>query len=133
MRRGAIGCIAILAAVRVASAHEVQYSARLSGAAQNPPNSSTGHALALVTLDLDLVTMDVQLALDEVGATTSAAIHGLTSVPGTGSAISAVPMPAFPTGVTVANYQQTIDLAASSTYTSGFVSASGGTISDALN
>jgi hypothetical protein len=134
MRSGAIGFIAVLSATPLAFAHELQYSAALSGAAQNPPNGSLGNGLALVMLDLDLVTMDVHLAFDQVSSgASSAAIHGLAPTPLVGTAIVATPMLSFPTGVTTATYEHTIDLASGDSYTSEFVGASGGTVSDALN
>ena len=71
-----------------------------------------------------------------VGNVTSAHIHAATANPFTGTAIVATQLPSFPgfpTGVTSGSYTQTFDLTVASSYNPAFITASGGTISDALN
>ncbi|MCA9194475.1 MAG: CHRD domain-containing protein [Planctomycetales bacterium] len=120
-----------------AFAHEVVYSVALNGASESPSNSSNGTGAATVTFDLDLITMRVQASFSNLsGNVTSAHIHAATLIPGQGLAgvATQVPtFPGFPLGGTSGTYDQTFDLTIASSYNPDFITASGGTISDALN
>src|SRR5690349_19375353 len=115
-----------------AQAHEFMTRAILEPDAA--ANNSIGAGTILVTLDLDLITMDVDAQFANLASpSSSASIHGVTSARHVGSAIDATPLPGFPSGVTTGNYSSTIDLTVSPNYSSGFISASGGTVGQALN
>lgn len=118
-------------------AHEITYSAVLSGPAEQPPNSSPGVGAVLITWDLDLVTMRVEANFSGLVSTSTAAhIHGLTTAPGSGAAIVATQLPSFPgfpLGVTAGVYDQTFDMTVAASYNPAFITASGGTVSQALN
>lgn len=124
-------------AASAASAHEVQYAAALSGPAESPANASPGVGTALVTVDLDLVTMRVQVNFSGLtGTTTASHIHSPTPVPGTGTAGVATVTPSFtgfPIGATSGTYDHTFDMTQASSYNAAFVTANGGSVSNALN
>ena len=63
--------VAALAALPLA-AHEVEYQATLSGAAEAPPNGSPGTGFAEVTIDLDLATMHVEVSFSGLLGSTTA-------------------------------------------------------------
>jgi hypothetical protein len=113
------------------------FQAILSGPAEAPPNASPGIGTAQVTLDLDLVTMRVEVQFSGlVGTTTASHIHAPTALAGTGTAAVATQLPTFtgfPSGVTSGAYDQTFDLTLASSYNPSFITASGGTVSGALN
>jgi hypothetical protein len=120
-----------------ASAHEIVYTAILSGPAESPPNASPGTGSVTVTLDLDLITLRVQADFSGLtGTTTASHIHCCTAVAGVSTAIVATQTPSFldfPLGVTSGTYDHTFDLAVAGSYNAAFITASGGTVSDALN
>jgi hypothetical protein len=128
--------VLVLAAPLVA-AHTIFYGTPLSGAAESPPNGSTGFGNALLTIDLDLVTMRVEASFAALqGNTTQAHIHCCTLVPGAGNigvASTTPSFPGFPTGVTAGSYDNTFDLSLASSYNAAFITANGGTVSGALN
>ncbi len=120
-----------------ALAHEVVYVATLDGPSEAPPNASPGTGFSTVTIDLDLLTMRVEVDYGGLlGTVTAAHIHGPTTDPGTGIAGVMTPLPSFPGfphGTTAGTYDATFDLTLASAYNAGFITASGGTISDAMN
>ena len=119
------------------SAHTIQYSAALLGSAEVPPNASPASGTAVVTIDYDLLTMDVNVNFSGLlGTTTSAHIHCCTAAAGTGTAgvATATPsFPGFPTGVTSGSYHQVFDLTQAGSYNAAFITSNGGTVSGALN
>jgi hypothetical protein len=125
-----------LAAAPVAQAHTTYYTVVLNGASESPVNSSLGTGTALVTLDMDLVNVRVQVSFTGLGGTVTAAhIHGPTLNPFTGTAGVMTPTPSFPgfpSGVTSGSYDNTIDLTQASGYNPTFVTANG-SVSNALN
>ena len=128
--------VAALAALPLA-AHEVEYQATLSGAAESPPNASPGTGFADVTIDLDLATMHVEVSFSGLLSTTTAShIHCCTAVPGEGTAIVATTTPSFPdfpAGVMSGTYDRVFDLSDAATYNPAFITANGGTVSGAMN
>lgn len=119
------------------SAHTVQYGATLLGSVEAPPNASPGTGTALVTIDYDLLTMDVNVNFSGLLGNTSAAhIHCCTAVAETGTAGVATTTPSFPgfpSGVTSGSYHQVFDLTQASSYNAMFITNNGGTVSGALN
>lgn len=119
------------------TAHEQIYTFDLSGPAESPPNASPGTGSALVTFDLDLVTMRVQADFTGLtGMTTAAHIHCCTADPGLLNAGVATITPTFtgfPSGVTAGVYDHTYDMAVAGSYNAAFITANGGSVSGALN
>jgi CHRD domain len=121
-----------------ASAHELEFLFNLSGTAEAPPNSSAGTGSARVFMDLDELTMRVEVSFAGLtGTTTAAHIHCCTSVAGTGTAMVATQTPTFvdfPLGVTSGAYDHTFDLKETSSFNPVFIDAQPGkTLSEALN
>jgi hypothetical protein len=120
-----------------AMAHERIYDVVLNGPSEAPSNASPGHGTAVITFDLDLVTMRVQATFaDLVGITTASHIHCCTTLAGTGTAGVATQTPffaGFPIGVTSGTYDHTFDLTVPGSYNAAFITAKGGTVSGALN
>lgn len=133
--------IALLAAfffcVGFARGHIHTYQAVLSGANEDAPNGSVAVGTSTVTLDLDLITMRVEIHFSGLsGTTTTAFLHGNTPFPLTGIAgqmSPALTTSGFPVGVQSGNYDFTFDLTGSPGYDPGFITTRGGTVSDALN
>ncbi len=124
---------ALTCAAPLAESHELEYSSALSGASESPPNSSAATARALITLDFDLVDLDVELHFSNLsGDVIGANICGPTLNPLTGTAPPAIPLPGFPTNLASGIYHQPIDLTAASSYDPGFIATSGGSVFDAL-
>ncbi len=120
-----------------ATAHEVIYTASLSGPNASPPNASPGTGFVTLTVDLDVFTLRVEANFSDLeGPTTAAHIHAATATPFTGTAGVATQMPSFeffPLGVTSGAYDHTFDLTLASSYNPAFIAANGGTISTASN
>lgn len=132
-----VGCLLAVAAALPAEAHTVVYTTSLSGANESPAQDTDGTGSAVITLDLDLVTMRVQASFSDLtGMTTIAHIHCCTTDPGQGNVgvATAIPsFPGFPTGVTSGTYDQTFDLSMASSFNPDFITANGGTVGGALN
>jgi hypothetical protein len=120
-----------------AQAHTHIYQATLLGAAEAVPNSSLGIGTSTVTLDLDVINMLVEIDFSGLtGDSTAAFIHAPTSLPFTGTAGLMTPPlsdSGFPLGVTGGTYSHLFDLTDASGYNPAFITASGGTVSNALN
>jgi hypothetical protein len=121
-----------------AQATTITYGAFMTGAAEFPPNASTGTGVALVTIDDVLNSMRVQVTFADLvttgTGTTASHIHCCTSVPGAGTAGVATQTPTFlgfPLGVRSGTYDQTFDLGQASTWNPAFISANGGTVAAA--
>lgn len=119
-----------------AIAHDIVYTAPLSGAAEFPPNASAGTGLATVTFNDDDFTMRVQVTFAGLtGTTTASHIHCCTAAAGAGNAGVATTTPTFPNfplGVTSGMYDQTFDLTQASSWNAAFITANGGTIASAF-
>ena len=112
-----------------ASAHEEVFTAILNGSAESPPNASSGTGSVTATLDLDLLTLRLQINFsDLLYPTTAAHIHAPTSQPFTGTADVATQLPSFegfPLNVTSGTYDHLFDLTSASFYNPAFVNANG--------
>jgi len=106
MNRLAIGLSASLFCLCVGAAHAttIRYAATLSGANEDPANSSPATGFTTVLIDDDTNTMTVNATFSGLTAPTTAShIHCCTAVPFEGKAgvATALPtFPAFPLGVT---------------------------------
>ena len=118
-------------------AHTAIYEAILNGPSESPANASSGTGTALVTFDLDLATMRVQVDFTGLGGTVTAShIHCCTALPGVSTIGVATVTPTFtgfPSGVTAGSYDHTFDLALAGSYNAAFITANGGTVSGAMN
>ncbi|WP_431262747.1 CHRD domain-containing protein [Roseateles chitinivorans] len=119
-----------------ALAHDIVYTASLSGGAEFPPNASAGTGLATVTFNDDDFTMRVQVTFAGLtGITTASHIHCCTAAAGAGNAGVATTTPTFPNfplGVSSGSYDQTFDLTQASSWNAAFVTANGGSIAGAF-
>lgn len=127
---------ATLAAALPVQAHEQVYTAPLLGSSEIPAAATTGHGVATVTMNFDLLTMRVQVTFaDLVGTTTASHIHCCTVTPGAtnvGVATQTPSFTAFPTGVQAGSYDHTFDMSVASSYNSAFVTANG-SVGNAFN
>jgi hypothetical protein len=128
---------ALLGFACMAQAHTHVYQATLSGANEDVPNNSAGIGTSTVTLDLDLITMLLEIDFSGLAGSSSAAfIQAPTSIPLTGTAAPMTPSlsdSGFPLGVTDGSYSHLFDLTDAPGYDPSFITASGGTVSNALN
>jgi CHRD domain-containing protein len=128
--------VALSLAAQNAFAHEKVYNFFIDGATEIPPNASPGTGFARATFDLDLVTMRIQASFqDLLGNTTAAHIHCCDFQP-SGAAGVATQTPffaGFPIGVTSGTYDHTFDMTLASSYRAQFLTANGGSVSNALN
>ena len=135
--RAFVAFVALLFTCLVGRAHEHFFETVLSGANEAVPNLSAGTGTSLATLDLDLVTLRVEVAFSSLtGTVTGAAIYGPTAAAGTGTAPVMTPAftaSGFPPGLLSGTYDFTFDLTVATGYDPAFITASGGTVSNALN
>lgn len=128
---------ATLATAQPALAHEQVYAAPLKGSSEIPAANTPGQGYAIVTLDLDLLTMRVQVTFsDLLGNVTASHIHCCTVTPGAANVPVATQTPSFinfPTGVQAGTYDRTFDMSLASSYSAGFISNHGGTVGTAFN
>lgn len=118
-----------------ASAHEVVYTAPLLGSSEVPLAATPGTGALRVTLDLDLITMRVEVTFaDLLGTTTAAHIHCCIAPGGNAGVATQLPsFVAFPLGVHAGSYDHTFDMSLASNYNPSFVSHNGGTAGAAFN
>lgn len=125
----------VLCAVAVsAQAHTQIYATTLSGANENPSNASFGSGAAVVTVDLDLLTLRLQTTFAGLtGNVTASHIHCCTAAPGNvGVATQTPTFSGFPLGGTFGSYDRTFDMTLASSYNAAFITANGGTVSSAF-
>ncbi|SFN69629.1 CHRD domain-containing protein [Nitrosospira briensis] len=131
------GCLFTAAVAMPAAAETIIYTAELNGSSEEPSNMSPALGTATVTIDTELRTMRVEESFSGLLAETTAShIHCCTSVPNTGLAGVATPMPAFPgfpLDVTAGSHDQTLDMNVDSSYNPPFLAANGGSAVNAFN
>jgi hypothetical protein len=123
----AIAMAALTIAGNTVFAHDVVYTATLTGATESPVNASPAVGNAIVTFNVDTFTMRVQATFSGLlGTTTASHIHCCTAVAGTGTAGVATVTPTFtgfPLGVTAGSYDATYNMSLASSWNSAFVTA----------
>ena len=139
-------CTAFLAACCLAGTHipaqaaPVTYYASLSGPAESPANASPGTGLATVTIDPVLHTLVIHVTFSGlVAGTTASHIHVINGPGDANTADTVGPIAAqtptfigFPLGVTAGSYDSPIfDSLLDSTFSAGWISASGGLLTGA--
>src|SRR4029077_6280893 len=81
---------------QLARGDEFSFVATLNGPSQTPPNDSPGVGAAALTLDLDSLTMQVQVSFSGLlGTVTEAHVHCCTATPGSGISGVATHPPIF--------------------------------------
>jgi hypothetical protein len=111
-----------------------QYTTRLSGPAEAPPNTSPGTGTASVTITGTSMRLQASFS-GLIGNTTASHIHAPTTVAGTGAAGVATTTPTFagfPTGVTAGTYDRTLNMLLASSYNPSYMTANGGTPASAF-
>lgn len=132
--RQVLAALSIAAAVAVANASIITYTASLDGLSEAPPNASPAIGNAIVTVDTDLHTMRVQVTFSGLlGNNTACHIHvingpGDTNLRDTlGPVATTTPtFPGFPGGVTTGSYNNTLSPTSAGSYRAGWISDSGG-------
>ncbi|WP_348060317.1 CHRD domain-containing protein [Dokdonella sp.] len=123
-----IAALCLLACTSRADA-QVIYTAILSGAAEVPPNSTTGTGSATITYFPETSMMIVSMNFTGLASgTTSAHIHCCTMNAGAENTAVATGVPSFagfPAGVTAGTYANTFDMSLASNYNPSFVTSSG--------
>lgn len=126
---------ALLLSVPAAHAVPITFVGSLSGPNESPANASPGTGSAVVTIDGDAHTLQVDVTFSGLLAgDTASHIHCCTTVPETGTAIVATTTPTFtgfPGGVTSGTYSHLFDLTLASSFNGAFITAHGGTTASA--
>lgn len=117
--------------------HTEKYRSFLSAANENPtipPADSIGSGTSLITFDLDLLTMRVETSFANLtGNTTQAHVHCCADSPTNVGVASQTPsFTGFPLGVKSGSMDTTFDMTLASSYNPAFVTANGGSISNAF-
>jgi CHRD domain/Secretion system C-terminal sorting domain len=112
------------------------YYATLSGAIEVPVNNSAGTGKAVVTINGNLMRVQVTFS-GLTGNTTASHIHAPTAVPlsvtsTAGVATTTPTFTGFPLGVTAGTYDHTFDMTLASSYNPSYVTANGGTPASAF-
>lgn len=124
----------LLGVASPAAAVPITYYATLTGAAEAPPNASTGTGTATVIFDDVAHTLSVEVHFSGLTAPVSAAhIHCCTPVQGDGTAGVATQTPsffAFP-AASSGDYLRVFDLTDAASFRAAFITANGGTVAGA--
>jgi hypothetical protein len=125
---------ALLAVTASAQAALIKYQTILGPEAAG----ATGSGSVLLTFDTATSLLDFDASFSGLsGTTTVAHIHCCTATPGTGTvgvAVTPGTLPGFPVGVSSGTYQYNdLDMLLASSYTSTFLTGSGGTAAGALS
>ena len=130
-----LAAAAAMAVAGTTTAHTAIYAGNLLGTYEVPVANTTGHGIARITFDLDLLTMRVEATFaDLVGNVTASHIHCCT-LPGSnvGVATQLPTFVGFPLGGKSGSYDHTFDMSLASSYSAAFVTNNGGTVGSAFN
>lgn len=116
----------------VATAAPTVFTAVLTGGAERPnPTPSAGTGFAIVTLDGNVLSVNVTFS-GLSGNTTASHIHCCAGPDAAAGVATAVPtFPGFPLGVQAGTYTNSFDLSLASSYNPAFITANGGTVAGA--
>ena len=132
MKRIALALTLVAAMFMVSSisdAATTRFSFSLSGANENPTNTSPATGSGFVELDTTAHTLHVSVTFSGLTSiSTMAHIHCCIAPPGNTNVATPVPaFPDFPLGVTSGAYDHTLDLTQASSWNPPFIAANGGT------
>lgn len=128
-----IKALAVLACLSIPGAAQAvtYYRTTLLGINENPQVISPGSGTALLTLDGDMLTINIAFQ-DLIGDTVASHIHCCQAPPTNAGVATPVPtFPGFPLGVKSGVYSQTFNLSLASSYNPGFITLNGGTAASA--
>jgi CHRD domain len=137
MKKGSwvFAALGLLAFSAPSLASTIVYAVLLNGAAEAPPNASTGVGAAVITYDTSTKSLGINVGFSNLtGTTTASHIHCCTTVPFTGTAGVATQTPTFagfPLGVTGGAYSNSFDMTLAASYNPAFITANGGTVDSA--
>ncbi len=115
----------------VAKAVPIVFTTTLTGANEVPPTGSPGIGSATVTLNGNFLTVNATFS-GLTGTTTNAHIHCCSPSGATAIVATTTPtFPGFPPGVQSGTYLQTFDLTLAASYNPAFITAHGGTVTQA--
>ena len=126
----ALGTALSVASVTVQAA---SFTTSLSGANENPVNSSPGVGSSSVSLDTATHQLQVSAVFSGLSAPTTAShIHCCVAPPGTAGVATTTPsFTGFPLGVTGGSFNAVFDTTQASTWNPAFITANGGTTAGA--
>jgi CHRD domain/IPTL-CTERM motif len=132
MKRIALALTLVAAMFMVASVSDAaptRFFFVLSGAGENPANTSPGTGSGFADLDTAAHTLHVNVVFGGLTTNTVMAhIHCCTPAPGNTGVATPVPaFPGFPLGVTSGAYDHTLDLTQASSWNPQFIMLNGGT------
>lgn len=108
------------------------YRSTMSGPSEAPPNNSPGAGIATIVFDSVAMTMRFSIPFfDLVAPSTAGHLHCCTAQPLLGTAPIAIPLEDFPVGVRAGTYERTFNLSDAATYAPAFITANGGTVTQA--
>ena len=126
----ALAALAGAAALAPASAQAQQWMFTFRGATESPANASPGTGTGMATLNGNMLRLQATFS-GLLGNTTASHIHCCTTVPLTGIAAVATPLPSFPgfpLDVRGGSYDMMFDLSLPGSYNPAFVTEAGGTV-----
>jgi len=105
------------------------FTGMFSGAAEDPPNDSSGTGTAEVELDPVEHVLRIDVSFSGLDSPTTIAHIHCCAPPGEGAGVATtVPtFPGFPAGVTSGTYQMAFDTTQASTFNQAFIDDNGGT------
>ena len=132
MKRIALALTLVAAMFMIASVSDAattRFFFVLSGAGENPPNTSPGTGSGFVDLDTTAHTLHVNVVFAGLTSNTIMAhIHCCIPAPGNTSVATPVPaFPGFPLGGIGGAYDHTLDLTQAASWNAPFIAANGGT------
>ncbi|MFL6207354.1 MAG: CHRD domain-containing protein [Pyrinomonadaceae bacterium] len=123
--------VAMSALAVVAQADPLVFTTTLSGANEVPAAASAGTGSATVTINGNFMTVSITFS-NLSGNTTASHIHCCQPVGTNAQVATTTPtFPGFPLGVQSGTYLQTFDLTQASSYNPAFITAHGGTVTQA--
>jgi len=131
MKLGLTTSIAVILAIGT-SVHAENFDAILDGLQENPVVPTPGSGVGAAVYDPGTFMLNVSVNFANlVGTTTDAHIHCCSTSLGTNAGVAlgftGIPGNPFPLGVTSGSWSHTFDLSLASSFSGGYLAASGGT------